>query len=121
MPTQLNPVAAALPTTPVANAADATGNYIIPGNADVLVRINNGSAVSTVVTLNDPTTPNPEGSGAVTTPSTWPDVAITIAAGAARTLLFNKARRARFVNPANGRIEFSTTPVTTVTFEVYAV
>jgi hypothetical protein len=116
MPTQLNPPASALPVVPVANVADATGNFVVPGNTNMAIRINNGSASSITVTLDDPTTPQPEGAAAIN-----PDAVITIAAGAARYIVLDKTRRARFINPANGRVSWTYSAATTVTVEVVAV
>lgn len=116
MATQLTPQTG-LPVTPTASAADVTGNYVVPGNTDFAIRVNNGSGVSVTVTLDDPTTTNPEG----VSPAINPDVAIAIPAGAARYILMNKARRARFTNPTNGRVLFTASPVASVTVEVVAV
>lgn len=113
MPTQLNPVAPGLPITPVANASDVTGNYIVP-DGDVVLRITNGSASSITFTLDDPTTPTPEGAGAIN-----PDAVFTIAASAVRYVVLNARRRRRFTNPTNGRISWTVvTAATTVLIEV---
>jgi len=117
MPTQLNPVADGLPVVPVANAADATGNYVVPGNTNLLIRVNNASGSSVNVTLTDPTTVTPEGPGV--TLSRNP--VIPVAAAASRYILLNKARRARFIDPATGRVSFLVSLVTSVTVEVLAV
>lgn len=117
MATQLSPAADGLPVTPSAAAADATGNYVIPGNTDLVIRVNNGSGASINVTLTDPTTPTPEGPGV--TLSRNP--VIPVAAGAARYIVLNSARRARFINPATGRVDFLVSAVASVTIDVLTV
>ncbi len=99
-----------------AATADATGNYVIPAGQNLILRINNGSASSMTVTLDDPTTATPEGTGVTISP----DPVLTIAAGAARYVVLNSARRARFTDPATGRVSWTYSLATTVTVEVVA-
>lgn len=116
MPTQLTPAAAAIPTVPVGNAADATGNYVVPGAGLFAIRITNGGGASITVTLDDVASVQPEGTGVTFSP----DPVFTIAAAASRYILLTKARKARFVNPANGRVNWTYSAVTSVTVEVVA-
>lgn len=116
MPTQLNPATSAIPLVPVANAADATGNYVVPGSNLLAIRITNGSGVSINVTLDDPTSTTPEGVGVTFSP----DPVFPIAAAASRYIVLNRDRKTRFTNPANGRISWTYSAATTVTVEVVA-
>lgn len=118
MATLLNPATAGLPVTPVANAADATGNYVVP-TGDMVIRIANGGGTPVNVVLDDPTTPTPEG----TSPGApFPDVTIAVPNAGSRYIVLNSRRRKRFTNATNGRVSwtYSATP-TSVTVEVVAV
>lgn len=117
MPTQLNPATSAIPVVPVANAADATGNYVVPGTSLVAIRVVNGSGVTVTVTVDDPNTVAPEGAALG---AAYPDAVFTVAAGAARYLTLTRARKSRFMNSDTGRVSFTIAPVTSVTVEVVA-
>lgn len=117
MPSAISPTSPVLGGSAVPTvAADATGNFVIPGGTDVVLRINNGSGSTVTVTLDDPTTPVPEGSVAVN-----PDAVISIPTLTARHIVLNKARRARFASPADGKVSWTYSAVTTVTVEAVAV
>lgn len=114
MPTELQPAASAIPVVPVANAADATGNYVVPGRLEMAIRITNGSGGSITVTLDDPTSVQPEGTGVTFNP----DPAFSIAAAASRYIVLTKERARRFVNPATRRVSWTYSAATSVTVEV---
>jgi hypothetical protein len=116
MATQLNAVASAIPAVPVANAADATGNYVVPGSSLVAIRITNGSGGSINVTLDDVTTATPEGQGVTISP----DPVFPVAAAASRYILLDRARKSRFVHPVTGRVSWTYSAATSVTVEVVA-
>lgn len=112
MPTQLT-IQTGVTVTPTANAADATGNFVVPADSrqDVAIRINNGSAGAITVTLDDVNTATPEGAQSFN-----PDVQLAVPAGAARYFVIQDTTR--FLNPANGRISWTYSAAATVTVEV---
>jgi len=114
MATQLNAVASAIPGVPVSNAADATGNYVVPNSSLMVIRITNGGGSSITVTLDDPTSVAPEGTGV----TFGPDPAFSIAAAASRYIVLTHERKARFTDPATGRVNWTYSAVTSVTVEV---
>lgn len=117
MPSAISPTSPVLGGSAVPTvAADATGNFITPGGTDVVVRIHNGSGSTVTVTLDDPTTSQPEGAAAINA-----DAVISIPTLTARYIVLNKARRARFANPADGKVSWTYSAVTTVTVEAVAV
>ena len=117
MPTQVAIVAGGLGVNPAPAAADATGNYIVPGTTPrVVVRINNGGGAPITVTLDDPNTATPEGAAAIN-----PDVAITVTNGQSRAIVLTRARLRRFLNASNGRVSWTYSGVTSVTADAVSV
>lgn len=112
MPTQLT-VQSGLVVTPTQNAADATGNYIVPTTREVTLRFVNGAGVSQTVTLDDVVTGTPENATAFT-----PDVAIAIPAAGIRVVKLSGDRKARFLNTSNGRISWTYSAAASLTVEV---
>lgn len=117
MPTQLT-IQTGFLVTPTANVADATGNYVIPGNANqkIGLRVTNGSAGSINVVLDDPNSLTPESATAFN-----PDATHAVAAGASRYVLLDEARIARFKNKTTNRIDWTYSAATSVTVEVVGV
>ena len=117
MATAVTVVAGGLGVNPAPAAADATGNYIVVGSLKrVQIRINNGGGAPITVTFNEPTTATPEGAAAIN-----PDVATPVTNAQARSWTLSGARLRRFTNPANDRIEWTYSAVTTVTVEAVSV
>jgi hypothetical protein len=117
MATQVTLVAGGLGVNPGPVAADATGNYIVPGTARrMVVRIANGGGSPITVTLDDPNTATPEGAAAIN-----PDAVITVTNAQSRVIVLSGARLRRFLNATNGRISWTYSGVTTVTVEAYTV
>lgn len=115
MATQLTVQKGALVVTPTANAQDATGNYVTVAIGDeVALRFANTAGTSTTVTLDDPTSVTPVSATAFN-----PDVAVVVpATTGVRYILLDAAALARFRDPANGRINYTTSAQAGLSCEV---
>jgi hypothetical protein len=118
MPTKLVPQTpgSTLLVTPTANSADATGNYVKPaevGIKSLVLRFAN-TGTSNTVTLDDPTSVAPVGTGVVFTPDVF--VAVPATTGV-RTFLIPDVTR--FTDPATGQLNWSYSGAFTGTVEAY--
>lgn len=119
MATKLVPQVAgtALLVTPTANAADATGNYVVPaetGIKSLLLRFANTGGAPVTVTLDDPTSVAPVGTGVVFTPDVFVAVPLT---NGLRSFLIPDVTR--FTDPATGRVNWTYSGALTGSVEVY--
>lgn len=87
--------------------AAAGGGDSFPNNGHVVFVVNNGSAGAITVTFDDPNTPNPGSASQFN-----PDVAVSVPAGARRTI--GPFPPFRF-NDANGRVNVTYSGVTSLT------
>lgn len=112
MPTQLT-IVTGIVATPTANAADATGNFVIPADSrqDIAIRITNGSASAITVTLDDVNSASPESALQFN-----PDVQVSIPAAASRYILLGNTDR--FLSPSTGRVSWTYSAAASVTVEV---
>ncbi|WP_395691797.1 hypothetical protein [Nocardioides sp.] len=102
--------------TPVAAAADATGDYCVPTDSRqrLAIRVKNGGGSAITVTLDDVNSVGPDQAQSFNA-----DVQVSVPAGAERVLAITDTTR--FLSLTTGRVSWTYSAVTSVTVDVFGV
>lgn len=94
-------------------SAAASDRFRATAGRKYLLRVANGGGAPTTVTIDDPTSQLPAGGSG--TAASFADVALSVTNGTQKAHLLDASRHA----DANGWVNLTTSPTTSVTFEIY--